>query len=369
LSPTLVLMLLAGLVLLLGGAELLVRGSSRLAIGLGISPLVVGLTVVAFGTSSPELAVSVRAALAGGGAADIAVGNVVGSNIANVLLILGVSAVIAPLAVSRQLVRLDVPIMVGVSVLLLWMARDGGLGRLEGALLFSGVIAYTAFAIVQSRRETAAKGHAEPIPEELRGRRLAADAVLVIVGLALLVLGARWLVDSAVTLATLLGVSELIIGLTVVAVGTSLPELATSALAAWRGERDIAVGNVVGSNTFNILSVLGASALVAPAGIAVSAQARAFDLPVMLAAAVLCVPIFFTGLRIARPEGALFLLFYGAYVAYLALHATGHPSLATLRWAVMWVAIPMTVIALALTSTLQWVQNRDRRRSEGAGAR
>ncbi|HVS13480.1 MAG TPA: calcium/sodium antiporter [Thermoanaerobaculia bacterium] len=357
-SPTLILLFLAGLVLLLGGAELLVRGASRLAVGLGISPLVVGLTVVAFGTSSPELAVSVRAALTGDGAADIAVGNVVGSNIANVLLILGLSAVIAPLAVSRQLVRLDVPIMVGSSLLLVWMARDGSLGRLEGALLFAGVVAYTAFAIVQSRRETAERGHLDPDPDELRGRRLAIDALLVVAGLALLVVGARWLVDGAVTLATLLGVSELIIGLTVVAVGTSLPELATSALAAWRGQRDIAVGNVVGSNTFNILSVLGASALVAPAGLAVSPQARAFDLPVMLAVAVLCVPIFFTGFRIARLEGALFLLFYGAYVAYLALHATGHPSLASLRWAVLWVAIPMTVLALALASVRQWSDGR-----------
>jgi len=353
------LLLMAGLVLLIGGAELLVKGASRLALSLGITPLVVGLTVVAFGTSAPELAVSVRAALAGDGSAEIAVGNAVGSNIANVLLILGLSALIAPLVVSRQVIRLEVPVMVACSVALLGLAYDGRLSRLEGTLLFAGIIAYTVFAVVQSRRETAAdrKARAED-PDAAKPSSLLADVGMAIAGLVLLVLGARWLVDGAVDLATRLGVSELVIGLTVVAFGTSLPELATSALAALRGERDLAVGNVVGSNVFNILSVLGMSALVAPAGLAVSEQARDFDLPVMLAVAALCLPVFFTGFRIDRIEGALFLLFYGLYLTFLVLYSAADPSADLLRAVVLYGVAPVTAATLGIAVFNQWRAER-----------
>jgi len=258
---TLVLFLL-GLGCLIGGAELLVRGASRLAAAAGISPLVIGLTVVAYGTSAPEMAVSVQSALAA--QADIALGNVVGSNIFNVLFILGVSALIIPLTVAQQFVRKEVPIMIGASLLLWLAAADGVIARWESALLFAGIVAYTVYLVRESRRERreiqeeyAAEFGAAPAA---KGGGVAVNIGLVLAGLALLVLGSRWLVDGAVAIARAAGLSELVIGLTIVAAGTSLPEVATSILAAVRGERDIAVGNVVGSNIFNILAVLGIAA-------------------------------------------------------------------------------------------------------------
>jgi len=326
-----------------------VRGASRLAGALGISPLVIGLTVVAFGTSSPEAAVSVGSAL--GGQADIALGNVVGSNIFNVLFILGVSALVAPLAVSRRLVRLDAPLMVGVSVLLLALALDGSVGRLDGLLLFGGVAAYTLFAVWESRREGtggAENTGVDPGVSSGAGRRVSAQLGLVVVGLGMLVLGSRWLVDGAVEIASAVGVSELIIGLTVVAAGTSLPEVATSVLAALRGERDIAVGNVVGSCIFNVLAVLGLTGLVAPDGIAVADAAITFDLPVMIATAVACLPIFFTGHRINRWEGLLFLGYYAAYTLYLFLDAAGHEALPAFSLVMLAFVIPLTAVTLGV---------------------
>jgi len=290
----------AGLALLGFGAELLVRGASRLAAAFGISPIVIGLTVVAFGTSAPELAVSLKAAFAG--QADLAMGNVIGSNILNVLLILGASAVIVPLVVHAQLIRLDVPLLIGVSVLVLLMGLDGRIGRLDGLLLFAGALAYTGFLVRQSRRENAAV-QAE-YAAEYAAKRVASPLVnglLVLAGLVLLVGGSRLLVTAALAFARAMGVSELIVGLTIVAAGTSLPEIATSILAAARGERDIAVGNVVGSNLFNILIVLGLTALVSPDGVAVAPGALDFDLPVMVAVAVACLPIFFTTSCSMRP--------------------------------------------------------------------
>jgi cation:H+ antiporter len=347
----------AGIGLLVLGAELLVKGASRLAIAAGVSPLVVGLTVVAFGTSAPELAVSVRAGVAG--SADIAYGNVVGSNIFNVLFILGLSALLAPLVVDRQLIRRDVPIMVGVSVLLPLLALDGRIGPIDGALLFAGILAYTVFSVVASRREKAATreemeaGSSDEAPGPWWG-----NVLLVLGGLGMLVLGARWLVDGAVTFARALGVSELIIGLTIVAAGTSLPEVATSVLASIRGHRDIAVGNVVGSNVFNILGVLGLTGLVAPGGISVSPDALAFDTPVMVAVAVACLPIFFTGHLIARWEGALFLLYYAGYVMFIVLEATGSTVLPTFRNAMVWFALPLTAVTLAVLAARAWHRGR-----------
>lgn len=360
-----ILMLIAGLALLIVGAEILVRGASRLAAAFGISPLVIGLTVVAFGTSSPELAVSVQSALAG--QADIAMGNVVGSNIFNVLFILGISALIIPLVVAQQLVRLDVPIMIGVSVLVYLLGLNGQISRLEGAILFAGIIAYTTFLIRQSRKEN--KEVQEEYAQEFGGGKPRSagqyllNLVLVVAGLALLVLGARWLVDSAVTIARALGVSELIIGLTIVAAGTSMPEVATSIIAAIRGERDIAVGNVVGSNIFNILAVLGLSSLLAPNGIAVSPPALAFDIPVMIAVAIACLPIFFTGFKIARWEGAVFLGYYAAYVLYLILDATQHDALPLFSTVMLLFVVPLTVLTLVVLV----VRERRARRSAAAG--
>jgi cation:H+ antiporter len=341
---------LAGLVLLVLGAESLVRGASKLASSLGVPPLVVGLTVVAYGTSTPEIAVSVQAAL--GGQADIAVGNVVGSNIFNVLFILGLSAIIAPLVVSRQLVWIDVPIMIGISVLLLLMALDGRVSRLEGGVLALGIAGYTVFLIRQARREKAAAreasaaGGGEEAPPVSAVRMWVVNLAYVAAGLGLLVLGARWFVDASVAIARLMGVSELVIALTIVAAGTSMPEVATSIIASIRGERDIAVGNVVGSNIYNILAVLGLAALISPDGVAVAPAALSFDIPVMVAVAVAALPIFFTGHLIARWEGWLFFGYYVAYTAYLVLASQQHDALPAFSVVMGAFVIPLTAVTL-----------------------
>ena len=349
-----ILLLVGGLVLLVVGAEALVRGASRLAAALGIAPLIIGLTIVAFGTSSPEMAVSVQSVLSG--QTDIAVGNVVGSNIFNVLFILGLSALITPLLVAQQLVRLDVPIMIGVSVVLLLMALNGVIEQWEGAVLFAGIIGYTIFQIVQSRKgkETAAveAEYAEEYgkPEPRSTSRMLLNIGMAVVGLVLLVLGARWFVDGAVQLARAFGISEVIIGLTIVAAGTSLPEVATSLVAAFRGERDIAVGNVVGSNIFNILAVLGLSSLVSPGqGLPVSLGMIELDIPFMIAVAVACLPVFVTGNTIARWEGGVFLAYYVAYTVYLVLTSTEHDLLPQFQTFMMWFVVPLTVLTVAVS--------------------
>lgn len=358
----------AGLVALTVGADLLVRGASKLALSFGISPLVIGLTVVALGTSAPEMAVSVGAVFNGTG--DIAVGNVVGSNIANVLLILGLTAAIAPIAVADQIVRQEVPIMIAVSVLLTALAYDGVLARLEGALLLALLLAYLWLLIRQARRVSKARrAPADAAPTQAASGwdgHWGVQAGLVVGGLALLVFGADFLVGAAVTIARALGVSDLVIGLTVVAVGTSMPEIATSLLAALRGERDIAVGNVVGSNTFNVLGCLGLSALLAEPGIAVSEAARSFDLWVMLAVTCACLPIAITGREIARWEGCAFLGFYGAYLGYLVLTAKQHEALATFTATMTWV-LPIAVVIITL-SLLRHHRRLGRENGKGKGA-
>jgi len=359
-DPLTGILFIIGLVALIVGAELLVRGASRLAVGFGISPLVVGLTVVAFGTSSPELAVSVGSALSG--QADIALGNVVGSNIFNVLFILGVSALIGTLVVAQQLIRLDVPLMIGVSILLLLLGLDGRIGLVDGLLLFAGIVVYTVFAVYQSRKESklveAEYDHEYGQDGRMGLWRILRNIGLVIVGLALLVVGARWLVDGAVSLARALELSELVIGLTIVAVGTSLPEVATSVIASLRGERDIAVGNIVGSNLFNIMAVLGLSAAVAPNGVHVPVAALQFDIPFMIAVAVACLPIFFTGYRIARWEGALFLAYYVAYTIYVILDATQHDALPAYSTMLLGFAVPLTAVTLGLLAVRAWRAGR-----------
>ncbi len=341
-----------GLACLVIGAELLVRGSARLALSFGISPLVVGLTVVAFGTSTPELAVSVQAALVD--KADIALGNVVGSNIVNVLVILGVSALIVPLVVANQLIRQEVPLMIGISLLLLTLAFDGQISRLDGALFFAILVIYTVFVIRQSRRQGLAS--VEELPEPTTGWRghWGTQAGMIAAGLALLVLGAHWLVDAAIAFAQHLGISELVIGLTVVAIGTSLPEIATSIIAALRGQRDMAVGNVVGSNIFNISGVLGLSSLLGPSGIAVAPSMLSFDIPVMIGVAFACLPILFTGNLIARWEGGLFLAGYTAYVIYLVMAASNHDALNTFGPALAWVVLPAIALTLLVVSWREW---------------
>lgn len=351
-SATLLVLFVAGLALLILGAEILLRGATRLAAAAGISPLVIGLTIVAFGTSSPELAVSVSSALSG--QADLALGNVVGSNIFNVLFILGICALITPLIVSQQLVRLDVPIMIAISLLLLLLALDGQISAIEGVVLFGGIIAYTVFAIRQSRRDEAAAPTTPTTPVRADMPFVWRNLGLFAGGLGLLVLGSNWMVDSAVEFARFLGVSELVIGLTIVAAGTSLPEVAASIVAGLRGQRDIAVGNVVGSNIFNILSILGITALIAPAGVSVAPALLTFDIPVMIAAALACLPIFFTGYTIARWEGALFLTYYIAYTLFLVLAATQHDALPAFSFAMLAFVVPLTVITLAVLVVREW---------------
>ncbi len=344
-----VLMFVLGLVVLVVGADVMVRGASRLAVSFGVSPLVVGLTVVAFGTSAPEMAVSVGSALAG--TPDLAIGNVVGSNIANVLLILGISALITPLLVDEQIIRQEIPIMIGASALLVVMALDGNIGLLESIVLFALVIAYTVFLVIQSRRASkAVQDEFETgIPTSTWDSHWAVQIGLIAAGLAMLVVGADWLVDAAVAFARAFGVSDLVIGLTVVAVGTSMPEIATSIVAAMRGQRDIAVGNVVGSNVFNILAVLGAAGIASGVGLPVSEAARNFDLWVMLAVAFACLPIMITGREIARWEGVVFLAYYAAYTAWLVLQAQQHASVPAFSGIMLGYVMPITVITIVVS--------------------
>ena len=339
-----------GLLLLIGGAEFLVRGASRLAVAMGISPLVVGLTVVAFGTSSPELMVSIQTAISGQSA--LMVGNVVGSNIFNVLFILGVSALITPLIISQQLIRWDVPLMIGLSLLVFVFVQDASLSRGECLILLLGLVAYVLLTVYQSRRESkAVQAEYEEAfgASSTKARTWPVDLLLVAGGLGALALGSRWLVDGAVSFAEALGVSQLVIGLTIVAIGTSLPEVATSIIASIRGERDIAVGNVVGSNIFNILAVLGIGGLFTKSGIAVSETAVAIDIPVMVAVAAICLPLFFTGSRISRWEGILLLGYYAAYTTYLILSATSNVRLSVFADAMLYVVIPATLLVVGVT--------------------
>lgn len=341
------LLLVVGLVLLVVGADVLVRGAARLAANFGIPSLVIGLTVVAFGTSAPELAVSVKAAYSG--QAELAIANVVGSNIFNILFILGVSAIIAPLVVSQQLIRQDVPIMIGVSLLAVLMALDGQINRLEAAVLALGLIVYTSFLFYQGRKQGADAVDGEV--DELLSVEVPAwkNILLVVGGLILLVLGARWLVQSAVEIASAWGVSEAVIGLTIIAMGTSLPEVMTSIVAALKGERDIAIGNVVGSNIFNVLSVLGISGVVSPTPLLAGAQMAQIDIPVMLGVAALCAPLFFTGAIVSRIEGALFLVLYGAYVWLLIAMALALDYLPSLQAGIFYGLLPAVALFVVVS--------------------
>lgn len=348
--------LLAGLASLVVGAELLVKGAAAIASRLGIAPVIIGLTVVAFGTSAPELAVSVSASL--GGDADVALGNVVGSNIGNILLILGASAIIGGLAVDQRIIRLDIPLLMGASVATLLLGLDGEIGRVDGVVLFAGIVAYTTWLARSARRERSdVLAEYDEAVEELEGaavdRPMPAQLAYVLTGLVVLVAGSQLLVGSATDIAEELGVSDLVIGLTVVAIGTSLPELATSVLAALRGQRDIAVGNVVGSNLFNLLSVLGLTGLVSADGIRVTDDSLRIDLPVMLAATFVLLPIVWNGFRIERWEGVVFVAAYLLYVAFLVLDASDHSAAGTLGTAAVVVA-PLVVLGFTVTGAQAW---------------
>jgi len=357
-----ILLFLLGLGFLIGGADLLVRGAVEISAALKISPLVIGLTVVAFGTASPELAVSIESARAGH--SDISVGNIVGSNILNILVILGLSALVMPLFVKQQLVRLEVPIMIGVSVLLVLVCLDGRISRADGMVLGACLIGYlyvvSRFSGRESRkvREEYEREYSADKPRKLS--HILLYILMLVAGLAALFIGTPWFTGGAIAFARVLGVSERIISLTIVSIGTSLPELATSVLASLRGERDIAVGNVVGRNIFNILAVLGIASVVS-GGIDVTAAALRFDMPIMVAAAILCLPVFFTGRLISRREGLLFLGYYALYMIYLLLSATGHSSLGLFgRVAFLLMIVSMIPLIMAVI--------RDVRSGQGSGA-
>ncbi|MCA9175462.1 MAG: calcium/sodium antiporter [Planctomycetales bacterium] len=346
----------AGFFLLIIGADVLVRGASRLAVSIGVTPLVVAQTVVAYGTSAPELAVSIRSSLAN--QSDIAVGNIIGSNISNILLVLGITAMIRPIGVSKELVKFSVPVMIVASIAMLVMGLDGTLSRAEGILLLAAALLYSVYCIVQSRRASASVSEGDELDESPKFTWSAGSSQLamVAIGIALLVLGATWLVDGAVMFARLLGVSELLIGLTIIAVGTSLPEIATSILAGARGKPDIALGNAIGSNIFNILLVLGACATVTGVGVPIQSAALRFDIPVMLAVAAVCLPIFYTGMSVARWEGALFLGYYAAYVLYLILQANEHDALDTYSTILFGYLAPLTLLTLGGLAARSWMR-------------
>ena len=352
-----VLAFVAGLAALVLGASVLVRGASNLALKLGLSPLVVGLTVVAFGTSAPELAVSTGAVLSG--QTGMAVGNVVGSNTFNVLFILGLAALITPLTVHRQVIRQESVIMIGAGVLVVVTGLDGGFGGLDGALLLALLVADTVFLVLQSRGQgedeaALAADLGAPAPDQASAwdQRLPLQLLMVAAGLALLVAGAQGMVWAAVAFARALGISEVVIGLTIVAAGTSLPEVAASVAASLKGQRDMAVGNVVGSCIFNLLGVLGlgavASSLTGAGALPLPPDVARFDQWVMLAALAACLPVFLTGRQIARWEGALFLAYYLAYTAYLVMAAQRHQGIDAFADAMLGFVLPLTVVSLGV---------------------
>lgn len=350
------LFLVLGLVVLVAGAELLVRGAVVLAEVAKISPLVVGLTVVAFGTSAPELAVSTISSLKGDSA--IALGNVVGSNIFNVLLILGVSAVIVPLSVSSQLIRLDVPIMVGVSIFVWLAAWDGWIGRGEAICMLLMFAGYTGWLIRAGRKETPQQLHDSPPSAKSSWQRLLWNVVLFALGLVLLVWGAQMLVGSATTIARRWGVSDIVIGLTIVAAGTSLPELATSIVAAIKGQRDIAVGNVVGSNVFNLLMVLTTASVVSKSGVPVTAEVFWFDLAAMVLTAILCLPMFVSHTSVSRSEGVVMLLLYATYTGLLLAASQ------SLAWATSGKSVFVLGVFPLVCIVFVWLAWRSRRQTE-----
>ena len=308
-----ILLFIGGVGVLFFGAEWLVRGSSRLAASLGVSPIVVGLTVVSMGTSAPELVISVVASL--GGNPDLAIGNVMGSNLANVGLVLGISAILRPLHVSARVVTREVPVMILITAALLPLIWNHHIGRLEGVLLLTMLVCYLSFVLRTAKEDDPEAPDEYEVPADeavgLTSRTIVRDIVFIFLGVVGLLLGAFAIRESAVLLAQAMGISELVIGLTLVSIGTSLPELATCSVAALRQEADIAVGNILGSNVFNIAGVLGVTAIVAP--LQISPDVLRFHFPAVMFITILMVPIVRMRLVIRRREGVVLLC------AYLAL--------------------------------------------------
>lgn len=358
-----IFLLAAGFVILLLGAELLVRGASNIALMLGISPLIVGLTVVAFGTSSPEGAVSLFSAVSD--QSGIAIGNIVGSNLMNILIVIGLSAAITPFTVSLQIIKLEIPLMITASAVFYLMAIDGVIDTLDGIVLFAAILVYTFWAIRKSRHEKHKNVENIYVEEYADSERKKAShsffkhGMMVVIGIGCLVSAAQMLVKGGSDIAAVLGVSDLLIGLTIVALGTSLPELATSIVAGFKKKHDIAVGNIIGSNLFNLLAVAGLSGFLVPGGMEVSRQAVVIDIPVMVVVSAACLPIFLTGHKVSRWEGFLFLGFYGVYLTYLILTAKAVPETPIFRSVVLVVIIPLTILTIALSVYRHFTRSMD----------
>ncbi|WP_338491160.1 calcium/sodium antiporter [Pseudomonas trivialis] len=345
--------MVSGLLLLIVGAEVLVRAAVRLAASLKVRPLIIGLTIVAFGSSAPQMTVSLQATLAGN--TDIAVGSVIGSSIFNVLVTLGLAALIIPLRVSRQLVRLDIPVMIIAALLVFTLAANEELTPLDGLLLLIALLAYLGVLHYQTRHSR------RPRTLDTVARAPWLSSVIRIVGgLLVLVLAGHLLLGAAVDVASDLGLSERIVGLTLIGVGTSLPCLATSLIAALRGEREIAVGNVIGSNLFNLLGVLGLTALLAPTPLSVSPNAVDFDLPVMLGVVVLCLPVFYSGYRVTRAEGLVMLGLYLAYGLHVMAFTTGMPLAGKLEHLMLYYILPALVAFLLFSTLRAWRRQHKR---------
>lgn len=314
---------LGGLALLVIGAELVVRGGGSLAASLGVKPLLLGLTVVAVGTSVPELAVGITACLQGTGA--IAVGNIAGTNMINILFILGLSAAIRPLPLHGQVLKLELPMMVVAAAMMTLFALDGGLSRLDGLLLLTLALGYTVLLVRASKGEIAVPPQQleDVFDVEIKVRRKnlvrqrARFALILVAGIVLSVIGADWAVSGAMQIAKLWGMSDAMIGLTIVAIGTSAPELATTVVATIKDERDIAIGNLLGSSIYNILVILGLTCLASPADIPVESKLLLFDIPLMAGVALLCIPVFITGKQVSRFEGGLFVVMYATYMGFM----------------------------------------------------
>lgn len=348
-----------GLVMLLAGAHFLVKSSSKVAMQFGIPAIFIGVTVVAFATSAPEIAVSLDAVLSE--STGLAIGNVVGSNIANILLILGLSSIIAPIAIKKRIVQLDIPLMIFVSVVVYLLSLDQVLQRLDGIILLLLFIGFLVFQIYQARKEVRAEVR---VTSEKPEGSVSLSIFMMVLGLAVLALGAHWLVESSVVIARMWGLSDLVIGLTVIAIGTSLPEVATSVLAAWKKEADLSVGNVVGSNVFNITLVLGLAALFSGGGLPVSDAALALDFPFMIAVSIACLPIFFDGHCIYRWEGFVFLGYYVGYILFLFLDASQHKYLPLFNEVMILFVGPITILTLLVYIRRSWKQHQQDSKSE-----
>lgn len=339
---------IVGLAALVGGAEIMVRAVTKVATLLGISKLIIGLTVVAFGTSAPELAVSIQAGI--NGETDIMIGNIIGSNISNTLLILGFVALIIPIKVNISIIKSDAPIMIGATLLVFIFALNGFVSFWECLALSFLLVVYLIYLARQGSPEVIS-----PIKKPEKKLSTSIGYTLAcIVGFILLISGARWMIDSAIIFAELAGVSELVIGLTVVAVGTSLPEVVVVLIAALKKERDIAVGSIIGSNILNLLAVLGVSGLFIEGAIPVQSVLLQFDMIVLIAASLLCIPIFYTGFRIERWEGGIFFFFYLSYLFYLYLSNTGHAWLDGFSNLMLYIVLPVIGLVLIVVTALEW---------------